>query len=60
MNKQERKIFNDFNNAGWIAFYHPRKKTISINGGPAKTIKNQIQKMREALQVEKPRSAQQG
>ena len=28
-----KQLCQKINEAGWIAFYHPRKKTVSINGG---------------------------
>jgi hypothetical protein len=49
MTPEEKKIFDDFNNAGWIAFYHPRKKKIAINGRGDQSIKDAIKYMREAL-----------
>lgn len=54
MTPKQQAIFNAFNSNGWCAFYFPRKKTISISGGRAKPIKEQIRRMSELLATVPP------
>jgi hypothetical protein len=44
-----KDLIKRFNEAGWVAFYRPIKKTVSISGGPDKSIKEAIAIMTRLL-----------
>jgi hypothetical protein len=55
MNKEKiKEIINQYQSTGRIAFYHPRKKTISLNGGRQLPEQEAIKIMLECLNKENP------
>jgi len=51
MNQKQKKIFEEFNKRGYVAFFYPRLKMIAINGGQMKPIKEQIQEMLDVINL---------
>ena len=50
MNSTQKKIFDEFLAARYVAYYHPRKKTISISGKPSIKLKDAITEMKRILE----------
>lgn len=49
MNSYIKNIIDQYNATHRVAFYHPRNKTISLNGGRELSIAEAIKSMRECL-----------
>ena len=49
MNNYQQNIMNKYLATNRIAFYHPRKKTISLNGGRELPINEAINQMMDCL-----------
>lgn len=49
MNNQQQEIMKAYIATGRYAFYYPRKKMISLNGGKLLKIKDAVSKMKEIV-----------
>ena len=45
------KLLKEYRATGRLAFYHPRKQTISLNGGKHVPVKEALKKIRETLKL---------
>ena len=52
------KLLKEYRATGRLAFYHPRKQTISLNGGKHVPVKEALKKIRETLRDIRPLEAE--
>jgi len=51
-----KDIIKRYNSFGWVAFYHPRSKTISLNGGIEKPVNEQLKEMMRCIKLANERT----
>ena len=50
MNSIQKTIFDAYNASGRLAFYHPKKEKISLNGGRSMATAEAVKRMSNAME----------